>query len=91
MFDHQYIGIVRSFGFVMRDTKFPAGDDLRAFTARTVDALEAAPGVEAAGLTTHLPLADNNFENSFTVDGSPVEGVEQLAADAKEIVGGDQQ
>jgi putative ABC transport system permease protein len=61
-----------TFGFVMRDRRYPEAGDLRAFSARMNDALASTPGVEAAGLTTHLPLADNNFENSFTVDGSPV-------------------
>jgi putative ABC transport system permease protein len=62
-----------TFGFVMRDRAFPQAADMKAFAGRTVEALQAAPGVEAAGLTTHLPLADNNLENTFTVDGSPVE------------------
>lgn len=57
----------------MRDRAFPRAADMKAFAGRTVEALQAAPGVEAAGLTTHLPLADNNLENTFTVDGSPVE------------------
>lgn len=55
------------------DRAFPQAADMKAFAGRTVEALQAAPGVEAAGLTTHLPLADNNLENTFTVDGSPVE------------------
>lgn len=62
-----------TFGFVMRDQKYPAAGDLRAFATHVTDTLATMPGVEAAGLTTHLPLADNNFENQFTVDGSPVE------------------
>ena len=62
-----------TFGFVLRDRAFPKAADMKAFAARTMEALQAAPGVVTAGLTTHLPLADNNLENSFTVDGSPVE------------------
>ncbi|MDQ3418876.1 MAG: ABC transporter permease [Acidobacteriota bacterium] len=62
-----------TFGFVIGDRAFPRAADMKAFAGRTVEALEAAPAVEAAGLTTHLPLADNNLENTFTVDGSPVE------------------
>ena len=59
-----------TFSFVLRETRFPAVQDMRAFLARANDALEAAPGIEAVGTTTHLPLGDNNLENSFTVDGS---------------------
>ena len=61
-----------TFGFVLRDTTFRTAGAMRAFMARANDALQAAPGVVFAGTTTHLPLADNNFENTFTVDGSPV-------------------
>ena len=62
-----------TFGFVMRDHRYPGADDMRAFSARVNDALANMPGIEASGLTTHLPLAFNNFENRFAVDGSPVE------------------
>ena len=62
-----------TFAFVMRDRAFPTVEGMKAFAARAVEALQSAPGVEAAGATTHLPLADNNLENTFTVDGSPVE------------------
>ena len=62
-----------TFGFVMRDQRYPAASDLRTFSTSVYDTLAAVPGIEAVGLTTHLPLGDNNFENSFTVDGSPVE------------------
>ena len=62
-----------TFSFVMRDNRHPSAGDLRAFSARVSEALSATPGVEAAGLTTALPLSDQNFENTFTVDGSPAE------------------
>jgi putative ABC transport system permease protein len=62
-----------TFGFVMRDRAFPRAADMKAFADRTAEALQAAPGVEAAGVTTHLPLVPSNLENSFTVDGSPVQ------------------
>jgi predicted permease len=61
-----------TFGFVMRDQQYPATADMTAFVSRVTDAMNAVPGIEAAGLTTHLPLNDNNFENSFTVDGFEV-------------------
>jgi predicted permease len=62
-----------TFGFVPREQQYPTAADLRRFAGRVTDALTTVPGIEAAGLTTHLPLAYNNLENRFTVDGSPVE------------------
>ena len=62
-----------TFGFVMRDQGYPAAGDMRAFATRVYESLATMPGVETAGLTTHLPLGSNNFENQFAVDGSPVE------------------
>jgi putative ABC transport system permease protein len=60
-----------TFGFVLRAPRFPSADDMRAFLARTNEALQASPGAQVVGTTTHLPLSDNNLENRFTVDGSP--------------------
>ena len=62
-----------TFSFVMQDQAYPSADDLRAFTSRVSETLNATAGIEAAGLTTHLPLSDQNIENGFTVEGSPVE------------------
>ena len=77
-----------TFGFVMRDQRYPSAGDLRTFSTRVNDALVAVPGIEAAGLTTHLPLAYNNLENSFTVDGSPVEpGQDPPLAGVRGVVG----
>jgi predicted permease len=60
-----------TFRFVMPERRYPSGDSIRAFVAKATEGLTGLPMVSAAGLTTHLPLADNNFENAFTVDGSP--------------------
>jgi predicted permease len=77
-----------TFSFVMPDRRFPSADSLRAFSARMNEALAATPGLEIAGLTTHLPLADNNFENGFTVDGSPVaDGQDPPIAGVRGVVG----
>jgi putative ABC transport system permease protein len=77
-----------TFSFVMRDNTYPAGNDLRAFSARVSEALASTPGVEAVGLTTHLPLSDQNFENGFTVDGSPVgDGQDPSMAGVRGITG----
>jgi predicted permease len=60
-----------TFNFVLRDNRFPTAPDMRAFTTRVWESIEAVPGVLAAGITTALPLSGQNVENAFTVDGSP--------------------
>jgi putative ABC transport system permease protein len=63
-----------TYGFVLRDARYPTADDMRAFVARVCETIESVPGVTAVGTTSHLPLGDNNLENSFTVDGEAAEG-----------------
>jgi predicted permease len=60
-----------TFGFVMRDVRYPTADHLRTFSGRVWQSLESVPGIAAVGLTTALPLSDQNIENIFTVDGPP--------------------
>lgn len=60
-----------TFGFVVREPRFPDADSIRTFLMRANDAFALIPGITAAGTTTHVPLGDNNLENSFTVDGAP--------------------
>lgn len=77
-----------TFGVIMRDQQYPAAADMTAFVHRVTDAMNAIPGVEAAGITTHLPLNDNNFENSFAVDGfEPREGEEPPLAAVRAVAG----
>ena len=77
-----------TFGFVMRDRAYPQASQMKTFAGSAAEALQAVPGVEAAGLTTHLPLADNNLENTFTVDGSPVEaGQDPPLAGVRGVIG----
>jgi putative ABC transport system permease protein len=62
--------------FVLGDKRYPAPADMRRFIAQTNEALVAAApaAIESVGTTTHLPLAANNLENVFTVDGVPAQG-----------------
>jgi putative ABC transport system permease protein len=77
-----------TFSFVLRDQGYPGADDLRAFTSRVSETLNATSGIEAAGLTTALPLSDQNIENSFTVDGSPPEdGQDPPIAGVRGVIG----
>jgi putative ABC transport system permease protein len=63
---------VMTFSFLMRDNRYPTAPAMNAFLSHAMDTLQMAPGVASVGSTTHLPLGDNNLENSFTVDGSTV-------------------
>jgi len=85
-----------TFGFVMRDNRYPTAAAMRAFLARAMGSLQAVPGVAFAGSTTHLPLGDNNLENTFTIDGipaaagedPPLAGVRGVAGQYLSAIGG---
>ena len=64
-----------TFGFVMRETAFPTATDVRGFVDRVNAELTAAAptAIASVGTTTHLPLIGNNLENTFTIDGVPIE------------------
>lgn len=76
-----------TFGFVMRETDYPTAPAIHAFMSRASAALEATPGIEAVGMTTHLPLGDNNLENAFTVDGAPQDGADPPIAGLRFVAG----
>ena len=86
-----------TFTVVLRDNRYPQATDLRTFVNRVNVTLPAsAPGaIEAMGTTTHLPLAMNNLENVFTVDGQarpdtddrPLAGVRGVSGQYRAAVG----
>lgn len=76
--------------FVLGPKRYPAAADIRAFIDRSNESLAAsAPGeIQAVGTTTHLPLAGNNLENRFTVDGvTTPEGAEPPVAAVRGVTG----
>jgi putative ABC transport system permease protein len=83
--------------FVLGNTRYPSAEDIRGFIARVNDAIPAAApsAIESAGTTTHLPLAANNMENLFTVDGvatpagadPPIAGVRGVTGQYREALG----
>jgi len=75
-----------TFGFVMRDARYPTAATVRVFLDRVLGSLQAAPGVAAVGMTTHLPLSDNNLENAFTVNGA-ADGGEPPVAGLRFVLG----
>ena len=77
-----------TFRFVLTSQRYPSATNVRQFIARTTESLGALPGVAAAGATTHLPLADNNFENTFTVEGSaPPDGADPPLGGVRGVAG----
>lgn len=51
-------------------TKYPRGKPVSGFYAELVRRVEALPGVEAAAITTILPLSGTNSDSSFTIEGT---------------------
>src|SRR5215211_2633849 len=51
--------------------KYPKAENWNAFYDRMLKRLEALPGVEAAGLTSVLPVSDNFDRRTFEVEGQP--------------------
>jgi putative ABC transport system permease protein len=49
--------------------KYPRGKPVSDFYAELLRRIESMPGVEAAGLTSILPLSGNNSDSSFAIEG----------------------
>ena len=52
-------------------TNYPRGKPVADFYAELVRRVQALPGIEAAGLTTILPLSGTNSDSSFVIEGTP--------------------
>jgi putative ABC transport system permease protein len=55
------------------EVKYPRGKPVADFYVELVRQVEALPGVEAAAVTTILPLSGTNSDSSFTIEGAPPE------------------
>ena len=49
--------------------KYPRGKPVADFYAEMIRRVQALPGVEAAALTSILPLSGNNSDSSFAIEG----------------------
>jgi predicted permease len=58
-----------TFSLVLPTSAYPDAPRMIAFLRHVEDELSRAPGVIAAGATTHLPFTHQNLENGFEVDG----------------------
>jgi putative ABC transport system permease protein len=51
--------------------KYPEGLQVRAFVEQLLDRIDALPGVQAAGVVSHLPLSGDDAMILFTIEGRP--------------------
>jgi putative ABC transport system permease protein len=64
---------VLTFGVALPQATYPEPGDVERFTQQLVNRLAELPGVEAAGATTELPVADSTSGSAFEIDGVPIE------------------
>jgi putative ABC transport system permease protein len=64
---------VLTFRVALPQTTYPELPDVARFTGQLVDRLAALPGVESAGATTELPVAQATSGSAFEIDGVPIE------------------
>jgi putative ABC transport system permease protein len=58
-----------TFSIVMPAARYPTAESIRVFYTRVIESLTEASGFAAVGITTHLPLAGQDLENGFLVEG----------------------
>jgi putative ABC transport system permease protein len=63
---------------VLPRTRYPRGDDMRAFERGLVPALQALPGVRLAAVTSALPLSGRNPSFNFGIHGRPADSHAEL-------------
>ncbi len=56
---------------VIRQDRYPDADRMIRFYRDSIAAVRALPGVESAGIVTHLPFGNNSWGNSYEVEGQP--------------------
>jgi predicted permease len=56
---------------VLMKDRYPDAASMIRYYRDTVAAVRALPGVDSAGVVTHLPFGGNNWGNSYEVEGQP--------------------
>ena len=60
-----------SFSISLPQKKYTTGETQGAFYNRLLDNIRGLPGVESAAAASGLPLGNNGWQTSFTIDGQP--------------------
>lgn len=60
-----------SFSVSLPEKKYPSEDQQTSFYTRLLEQLRSLPGVEAVAAASGLPLGNNGWQTSFTIDGQP--------------------
>ena len=63
------------------NVRYPESEDIYRFQRRILETLRSIPGVEAVGLSTHVPMTTGNPVNTFQIKGyTMAEGEEMMGA-----------
>jgi putative ABC transport system permease protein len=69
---------------LMQD-RYPEAPQMLGFYQAGLNAVRALPGVESAGVVTHLPFGGNSWGNSYEVEGQPAAAGVQYNAQIRPI------
>jgi predicted permease len=61
-----------SFSVALPEKKYPSVEQREQFYVRLLDNLRGLPGVESSAAASGLPLGNNGWQTSFTIDGRPL-------------------
>jgi predicted permease len=70
---------------VLRQDSYPDAERMIRFYRESLAAVRAVPGVESAGVVTHLPFGHNSWGNSYEVEGQPAPPGVQLNAQIRPV------
>ena len=67
-FAHEHL---TSFSISLPERKYQSDDQQQSFYTRLLDELRPLPGVESVAAASGLPLGNNGWQTSFSIDGQP--------------------
>lgn len=70
---------------VLMQDRYPDAERMVRFYRESLSAVRALPGVESAGVVTHLPFGGNSWGNSYEVEGQPASAGVQYNAQIRPV------
>jgi putative ABC transport system permease protein len=70
---------------VLSQDHYPDAERMIRFYRESLSAVRALPGVESAGVVTHLPFGHNSWGNSYEVEGRPAPPGVQMNAQIRPV------